>query len=556
MSVAVDQILLRDRSSRGRDVIDQIIALPDDCDRTQVERILARHSFTDADTDHVRSLLVDIGRIDGGYCTVNGRTRAQLTYSPDRGGKYCLQSPVSWTEIARLVTSLLQTPTRPKIWALITLAKSRASCVAIAKLVVETGLVDSLSLPVTNYLAASLQTWILALEEINICDTSYLFGPHFSLSQMQACQRGGLFPSECAIMNHDTCPLRYVSSKSRNTDVLYLVDDQTAFHRLDQFMIQPEILLAIQKSSPSGTPILAPMLRNDTAITGSFLTWALVDRARSGHLSKEQEMAEYYDTSDLDIPTVSDAGEVTADLARKLDLAFGPFARSSAQVTTHQTLQIYVPARNSDQDDAAVIAELPALYREMPHHLIRYSSRVQVLQDMDWIEPLLEIGIHARQIDKYEIRHPVLIRHMQVYRAYDVDENSLDLRARNAVDPELPLFSHVIRYHFACVRAMMTSTGVYMSFSTAAALIHGEIVAPWRTEITQYSDICAKYVHRGYRIHCRMDALSRLQMLDPHRNRIRTDVGYTQKSHPLPDHNDLDAMYQSLTGNRSKPARR
>lgn len=501
-----------------------------DClDREQLEQILVGFFPDDETMAEQERYLVMMGRTYGGY---DGEKDAPDHFYRDALGLENFpnldRDRVSWPEILQLHHSLLDYPTRAKYWALALLASAPFSSVPIVRLAAQ----YQISFPscLLPYLTARLRSGILLREVASFTTAGKPYGPHFTLREMQQCQELGLFPRECSILQSPNHPMRYVANRSRNPDPGYLVDEETVLARLDQFMIRPAHLVEIRERIK--TPIIASILDHQTVISGSFLSWALIDGARAGSITKEQEMIQHYQKSDLDMPTTLPAGKTAKRIAALLQDLFG----GAATITSDPFLKVYVEVDQS-YTDAEIIRRLPSRYREMSCRVIRCRDK--------------NIGLFIRRRsnfkvireEKIEIRHPALLREIQVYQAQPPDVPT---------DTAMDLFSHVIQYHFECARGMITDQGIHLSFLAAASLIHGTIRSPWNAELASSVAICAKYVQRGHQMYYHQGA-DCPELHEAMRDQ-EIELGDLETKSSSLDQDQKDAIFQFIFGSRVKRA--
>jgi hypothetical protein len=142
-------------------------------------------------------------------------------------------------------------------------------------------------------------------------------------------------------------------------------------------------------------------------------------------------------------------------------------------------------------------------------------------------------------VNKIEIRHPALVREIQVYQA--------------RVDPDnqthMTLFQHVTQYHFECVRGMLTHRGVYLTFAAAASLIHGKVTSPFLNYLIESAGICRSYLRRGFQIYYAQD-LHCPELVDLLGEEIQ--FANAESRAPLPSDDEKDAIFASLCKPRSK----
>lgn len=198
-------------------------------------------------------------------------------------------------------------------------------------------------------------------------------------------------------------------------------------------------------------------------------------------------------------------------------------------MTIHLFLRIHV--KPNEHSDEWIIASLPEMYREM---------NVIIFRDGYYRDAALPgLQYSSSIVNKIEIRHPALVREIQVYQAR-VDPND---------QPHMALFQHVTRYHFECVRGMLTHRGVYLTFAAAASLIHGKVTSPFLNYLIKSTGICRSYLRRGFQIHYAQD-LHCPELVDLLGEEIQfVDA---EPRAPLPNDEEKDAIFASLCKPRSK----
>lgn len=509
---------------RRPNLIAEMIEREDQCQETrsgywtreEVEQHLRKHCPDDQQLAHYEQYLVLMGRAYGGYDgdqeSVNDFHRNHLNL------RRIIPNRILPEEIRDLGESLLHHPSPAKYWAVALLAGNLLTSVPVVKLMAESEFLFPVCL--APYLASRLRTGLWMREEFSYRDAGEQGGPIFTLWEMQQCDALGLFPREHRVTQSPAHPMRYLATKSRNREAAKLVDDSTVLQRLDQFMIRPEILAEMQEDHD--VPIMSAILVDKTAVSGSFLAWALTDRARADHsMSKEEEMCEYYHASDLDVPTMRPAKEVAEQIASVLEDLFG----GTATLEHRPFLKIFIGAKVV-RADSEVLDHIPKPYRAMECRIIRQGGRSCTLPGIDF---------PAEIADKIQIAHPALLREIQVYHT--------GVSAAGDSDP-LDLFGHVVQYHFECVRGMLTSDGVRLSFLAAAALIHGAITSPWSEELPNSVRCCAKYVRRGFQMYYRQEVTCP-ELLD-----ALGDLGIVPQDAelpmPYPDDDNKDHIFQTM----------
>lgn len=493
--------------------IDQILAR-ESWTRVELEELLSDAILEDQVAAEKEELLARSGRIYGGYFDrING-----IDLNIARSGR----SWILWPELVDLFRSLEARPTCAKYWTMLLFAGDVYSCTLLAKLLGESEL--QMPLCFADCLAAKLRSFIWIREEVRRDTCGEFWAPHFTLAQMEQCRVIGLFPSDRAILILPSHPIICASKISRSEEICSLVDDETVLDRLDQFMIRPDLLA--QMRTTHDQPIFATLLDNQIVISGSFLPWALTDRARAGPMSKEQEMRECYGNSDLDMPTSLLPQDAVDRLVEKLTEIFG----EGATTVVHSFLRIY--AGTSAFSDTWIIAELPEMYREMNVTIFRDRSNNQE-------ETLPGLRYPSQVIHKIEIRHPALLREIQVYQA----------RTNPDDGTHMALFPHVTQYHFECVRGMLTHRGVYLTFAAAASLIHGKVTSPFLNYLLESVPICHKYLARGFQIHYAQE-LHCPELIDALGEEIQFTLAEPRP--PLLTDEEKDAIFASLGRTRPK----